>query len=492
MLLSANGEPSAREVWATDIWLAVDVGTTELKAGAFDSRGQLLARGEAGYALSVAADGQVEQAPVDWWGATLRSLRTLGEQIDLGQLTAVCIGGQSPTLLALDRAGEPLRPAITWLDTRAAVEAEELARALGTPAFQDQVAKAWWLARHEPDTFRRTARFAQSWDWLGERFSGRPVCSAARAVPPWPAAARAAAGLPGEQFPCPAELGAPIGGVSAEAARATGIRAGTPIIGGCGDFYAALIGAGAIEPGAACDVGGTSTSFNLCAEAPTRDPMLRSLGCIVPGRWHVGGMMSTTGSAFGWLRERVLADPRSPAELDAEAATVAPGADGLLFLPYLAGERTPIWDAKARAAFVGLSLQHTRAHCARAVLEGVAYGLRQIVERLRADRAPLREIRACGGQARSALWNQIKADVIGAPVVATAVHDAGLTGLAIAAARGVGAVADWPEAVQAMVRLGERFEPRPSHGPLYDAAFARYERLYPALKPIYQGMRPEA
>jgi sugar (pentulose or hexulose) kinase len=273
------------------------------------------------------------------------------------------------------------------------------------------------------------------------------------------------AGVPGQQIGC----------VHSSAAIDTGLKVGTPVVAGFVDGILGVLGSGARQPGNACMNGGTSGTFSTVCEPPLGYELvgLRILG---------GGAVNTSGKALDWFVQQVAPPGADLGDLLEGAANVPPGSDGLLFLPHLAGERSPQRDPRARAAWVGLQLDHDRRHLLRAVLEGVAFSFRSLQAVVEGQGAQVRDVRSVGGQARSALWNQIKADVLGRPVLVPEVVEAAVSGAAILAARGVDAFASLEEAVSNMVRMARCFEPDPARAAIYSELFEAYAGLYPALR----------
>lgn len=479
-------------------FLALDLGTSELKAGLITAAGDALAEGAAGYATDFdAATGRAEQDPEAWWAAVVSAVRGMvrdaaprpaGEP----RIDGICVVGQGPTLVAAADDGAPVRPAITWLDARARADLTVLEAATGIGGWGLGVAPAARLVeRTEPALAARTRWYLDSWDWLALRLTGRAAASRAHGQA-WPDVARvAAAGVPGGKLPERIATGSVLGALQPAAAAALGLRPGIPVVAGCVDAYAAFFGAGLEAPGDAIDTGGTSGGLGVYWDARVHVADTFVIEAPLPGRWLYGGAMSATGRALDWLAGAVL-DADVPA-LEVEAGGVAPGADGILFLPYLAGERSPIWDPLARGVFAGLTLGHGRGHLARAVLEGAAFALRHVATPIRTAGVELRELRVSGGTARSALWNRIKADVLQVPVAVPRLVDTAMVGAAVIAAAGVraggtSAVPDLTSAMRAIVHLAERVAPDPAAAAAYDAAFERYRALYPALRPVLHAL----
>jgi xylulokinase len=459
--------------------IGLDVGTTSVKAIRIDDEGNVLARAEESYPLSLPRPGWSEQDPEDWWLAAEKALVAIDAR-DV-QLHHVGLSGQMHGLVALDADDGVLRPAILWNDQRTAAECAEIEATVGLerlialtgnralPGFT--APKLLWLRRHEPDVYARIARILLPKDFVRLRLAGVHAIDAADASGTllfdvaqrrWSDEVCAALDIPREWLPPAHE--------STE-------------IGGAGDQAAAALGAGIVEPGVLSVVLGTSGVVFAAIPRFAADPLGRAhVFChAVPETWHAMGVMLAAAESLRWLRG-VLGGTYE--ELLAEAAAVPAGAEGVMFAPYLSGERTPHADPDVRAMFEGLSLGHGRSHLVRAVLEGVAYGLRDSLELLRTLGVDARVGRASGGGARSALWLRIVASVLGLPLELTAVEEGSAYGAALLAGVRAGTWADAREAVDACVRVRATVEPDPEWQRTYDEGYGRFQTLYPALKEI--------
>ena len=488
--------------------LGLDVSTTATKAVLLDSQGRLCGTATASYPADVPQPGWSEQDPGRWWAAAVTAIRevldatgTPGDEVD-----AVGAAGQMHGLVLLDRARDVLRPAILWNDQRTSVEcdeiraavgADELIRITGNDALTGFTApKILWVRRHEPDVWARVAhvllpkdyvRLQLSGDLAVDRADGAGTLLMDLARRDWSPEILAALEIPAEWLPVTFEGTDITGTVSEAAAAATGLRAGTHIVGGGGDQAAAAVGVGAISADVLSVSLGTSGVVFASCDEPLVEPhgRLHAFCHAVPERWHLMGVMLSAAGSLRWFRE-TLAGGATYEELTSEAAAVPPGCDGLTFLPYLTGERTPHPDPLARGAFVGLTTRHTRAHLTRAVLEGVAFGLRDSLELLRTmgltDHV---EARITGGGSRSALWRRIVADVLGLRVASTATAEGAAFGAAILATVGVGWDRNVDDAVARLVRtvaVDETSDPG-----AYTDAYERYRSLYPALAPTFHA-----
>jgi xylulokinase len=465
--------------------LGIDLGATEVKAGLVGLDGRLLAMARAGYALQVGhGPGWAEQDPGAWWSALTVAVGALRppEPVDV---VAIGVDGHGPTLVPVDDQGTATRPAITFLDTRATAEAAELADATGIRGWAlGPLPAAMWLERHEPENAARTRWYLTTWEWLAFRLTG---VAAAPLVPgqSTPDASRlAATGLRLDRRPEPTAMGAVVGRLTQTAAQALGLQPGIPVAGGTNDAFSSYLGAGLTLAGDAYDPGGSAGGFGVYWHEAVEVPGAFVTPAPLEGLFSVGAAMAATGRALDWFRDGVVGGGVSTERLLEEAGTTPPGADGVVFLPYLAGERSPIWDPDATGAFVGLTLSHGRAHLARAILEASALAIRHVAEPMLAAGVTVSAMRVCGGPARSETWNQIKADVTGFPVLVPAVLETAVLGSAMLGAVGIGASTDVPTAVRSMTRIERRLEPRAEHRATYDRAFEVYRGLYPALRPF--------
>jgi xylulokinase len=473
----------------TSAILGVDLGTTDVKAGLIGLDGRLLAIARAGYGLSVGeGDGRAEQDPAAWWSAVVVAVRGLHppEPVDV---VAIGVDGHGPTLAAIDERGEATRPAITFLDTRAVEEAAVLADATGLRGWAlGPLPAALWVERHEPEVAEKTRWYLTTWEWLAYRLTGEAVAPVVpdQAVPD-STVVRSATGLHVERRPDSAPIGSVVGRLTGPAAEALGLRPGIPVAGGTNDAFASYLGAGLLAAGDAYDPGGSAGGFGVYWHEPVEVPGAFVTPAPLAGLYSVGAAMAATGRALDWFRDSVAGGGLSTEWLLEEAGATPPGAGGVVFLPYLAGERSPIWDPRATGAFVGLSLAHGRGHLVRAILEASALAIRHVAEPMLAAGVRVNAMRACGGPARSETWNQIKADVTGFPVLVPAVLETAVLGSAILGAVAIGASPDVASAVRSMTRIERRIEPRADCRATYDRAYATYTGLYPALKPLLEG-----
>ena len=489
--------------------LGLDVSTTATKAVLQDEEGAVLAVGASAYPYETPHPLWSEQDPALWWDASRVAVRAAldAAEADATAVEAVGLTGQMHGLVALDNRDEVLRPAILWNDQRTGAECDAIREIVGRrrliattgndalPGFT--APKLLWLRRHEPEVWAAIAHVLLPKDLVRLRLTGEHAVDRADgsgtmlfdlASRDWSTEIVDELGIQRRWLPQTFEGPTVTGTITEAASSATGLRAGTPVIAGGGDQAAAAIGVGSVLPGISSVSLGTSGVMFTTTEGPTIEPegRLHAFCHAMPDRWHLMGVMLSAAGSLRWYRD-ALAPGVAFEELVEEAAQAPPGSDGLLFLPYLTGERTPYPDPLARGAFVGLTVHHGRAHLTRAVLEGVAFGLRDSLElMLAAGLSHPTEIRATGGGIRSALWRQILADVLGAAIVTTTGAEGAAQGAATLAAVGAGWFDTVQDACRALVRTGETTPPSEAAG-AYPRAYARYRELYPALAATFHA-----
>ena len=474
--------------------LAIDIGTTAVKCALFgrsaDAGAQAAAPGSciAIERAPVAAEGvRQETEPRLWTDAVQAAIARLPQA---GQAVTACVvTGNGPTLIPCDGAGEPVGPALTWLHARARQEAREVAERTGIVVDASfPLPKALWLARQRPATFERSAWLLSCAEWVVFLLTGcAHTAIGTHGVDRfyWSGDALAALGLDPGRFPPFAVAGEELGRVTRHAAERFGIAAGARVYAGAADFQMALIGSATVEAGRTLDRSGSSEGINHASPVPVDDPRLIVAPHLVDGLHNLGGVTSASGRALSWLAHSASPVPvEVSAAVDRGAAAPA-GARRALFLPYLSGERTPHWNSEASAAFLGLTLRHGWDEMARAVLESVGFSIRQIIAILAEHGCRVERLTACGGPARLAAWNQIKADVTGVPVRTLANPEADLVGCACVALTAEGHFDDLASAASALVQPGREFEPDRSLADLYAELFDAYQRAGEALQPLY-------
>jgi xylulokinase len=488
----------------------MDVSTTATKALLIDTAGQVICTASTEYPFETPKPLWSEQDAGLWWQAAIQSIHSVLAQAGIGgeAVGAVGLTGQMHGLVLLDADGEPLRPAILWNDQRTAAQCDEIRARVGKPRFiqitgNDALTgftapKILWVRENEPQIYARARHVLLPKDYVRYRLTGAfgmDVADGAGTVlmdlkaRTWSAEILAALGIPPEWMPPLYEGTQVTGQVSVQAAAATGLKAGTPVVAGGGDQAAQAVGVGAVRAGIVALTLGTSGVVFATTDGAFIEPegRLHAFCHAVPGKWHLMGVMLSAAGSLKWFHD-TFAQGLSYDELVEPAGSVPPGAEGLLFLPYLTGERTPYPDPLARGAFVGLTVRHGFAHLTRAVLEGVAFGLRDSLELIRtAGIARVDQVRASGGGTKSALWRQILADVLGAQLVSVNTSEGAAYGAALLAGVALGV---WPSVEQACdtcVQVISKTEPIPAHTAYYERCYQEYRALYPRLKATFEA-----
>lgn len=492
--------------------IGIDGGTEGLRAHVFDLSGRSLGVGKEAYATQFPAPAQAEQAPEDWWSAAAGAVRGALAAAGVGadQIIALAADTTSCTVVACADDGTPLRPALLWMDVRAHREADEIL-ACGDPALRINgggagpvspewmIPKALWIKRHQPHIYARAARICEYQDWLNHRLTGR-WCASRNNVSMrwqwqaghggWPTAMLARLDLADLQGKWPGDIVAPgdlIEGLSAQAASHLGLRAGTPVVQGGADAFIGMIGLGVTEPGDLALITGSShLHLGIAARAiHARGVWGTYADCVYPGKQVIEGGQTSTGSVIAWFK-RHFAEHLEFDTLNAMAAALPPGAEGLLAVDHFQGNRTPHTDALARGAIMGLTLKHTPAHVYRALVESVCFGTRLIVDSF-GDAFDPRRIVVAGGATRSEFWLQVHADTLGVPLLLTEEPEACPLGSAILAATGAGRFARIEDGCAAMVRVARTITPDMAAHAAYTPIYDRYCAAYAALKPLREA-----
>lgn len=499
--------PPSREPHAAGAdaaFLGVDIGTSGVKALLMRADGDVLATSTVALRMSTPRPGWAEQDPDDWWRAAGAAIQQLTAAHPGIRVAAVGLSGQQHSSVFLDAHGEVIRPALLWCDGRTTAECREVTeRAGGEEGLRELVGnaalegftlpKVLWLRRHEPAAFARLRTVLLAKDYVRYRLTGVPASEPSDASGTllfdtarrrWSDAMFTLVDLPRSLVPDLGESAEILGRVTGAAAAVTGLATGTPVVGGGGDNACGAAGVGAVAAGQMVASWGTSGTVLSPTDEPRIDPRMRAhTFChVAPGRWYLIGVVLSAGSAFAWFRDQFARGYADTDEanrvLREEAASVGPGADGVTFLPYLQGERTPHRDASLRGAFLGLSLAHTRAHLARAVLEGVCFALRDSLEILRELGVTANEMLLTGGGAKYALLRQLQADVFGMPVATVNREEGSAYGAALLAAVGAGAFPDLDAAASATVRRSAPHPPDPDARARYEPLYARFRLAY--------------
>jgi xylulokinase len=495
-------------------FLGIDIGTGGTRAVLIDGEGRVIAAVSAEHANFTSPQlGWAEQDPDDWWHAATRAIPQCLAQAktDASELNAIGLTGQMHGLVALDPENRVLRPAIIWCDQRTEAECREIADQVGAKRLIELTAnpaltvftlpKIRWMQKHEPQLWSRVRTILLPKDYVRFRLTGARATDVADASGTllfdvanrqWSAPMLDVAKLQRELLPQVFEGPQITGEVSEEGSRATGLRVGTPVAAGAGDQAAGAVGMGIVEPGAVSSTIGTSGVVFAATAAPVGDPQgrIHTFCHAFPNHWHVMGVTQAAGLSLKWFREQFTANGNatgiSYAHLTEEAAKIPAGAEGLLWAPYLMGERTPHLNPNARAALVGLTASHTRAHIVRAILEGVAFSLRDCLTVFSELEIPVTSIRLGGGGARSPLWCQIQGDIFGREVSVLQAEEGPAFGAALLAGVGVGAWPSVPHACEASVHVARRFAPDADRTAAMNRQYAKYTKLYPLL----QGIAP--
>ena len=499
--------------------LGVDIGTTGSRALVIDDSGRLVAAASAEHApFRSHRTGWAEQDPPDWWSACSEAVRRVLAEggLQAGAIRAVGLSGQMHGAVLLDASGEVLRPAIIWCDQRTEQECDWLETTIGAsrlieltanPALTNfTLTKLLWVRTHEPELWTRIRRVLLPKDYVRFRLSGEYATDVADASGTlmldvarrqWSRGILEQAGIDAALLPDVFESPAVCARVSSGAAAEIGVPVGTPIVAGAGDQAAGAIGMGITRPGAVSVTIGTSGVVFAATDRPATDPKgrLHTFCHAVPDRWHVMGVTQAAGLSLRWLRDQLTTHashtpdqprptPLTYEQLTTEAGSAPPGADGVLWAPYLMGERTPHCDPHIRAALIGLTASHGRSHIVRAVMEGVAFSLRDTFTIFSELGVPVERIVLGGGGARSGLWRQIQADVYGRAVQTVAVEEGAAYGAAILAGVGGGVWKSVDEACEALVRPGDIVRPQPHAAGVMNDRYDEYRRVYPALRSV--------
>ncbi len=489
-------------------FLGIDTSTTSSKALLMDAQGNVIATASSPHTLQTPRPLWSEQDPQEWWGAVAESIHAVLKEsgISGGDIGAIGLTGQMHGLVLLDEAGKVLRPAILWNDQRTQAQCDEIHRRIGRERFiqiTGNVAltgftapKILWVRENEPQVYSAARHVLLPKDFIRYKLTAEYAMDKADGAGTvlfdlkarhWSAEVLEALQIDPAWMPPTFEGPEITGYVTAEAAAATGLKAGTPVMAGGGDQSAQAVGVGAVEPGIVGLTVGTSGVVFATTPSALIEPegRLHAFCHAVPGMWHFMGVMLSAAGSLQWYRD-TLAPGRSFDEILKEAEGIPAGSDGLQFLPYLSGERTPHPDPLARGAFIGLTLRHTQAHMTRAVLEGVAFGLKDSFTLIQnAGLQGIQRVYASGGGTKGALWRQILASVLDVELATVNTTEGAAYGAAILAAVGAGAWLDVRSACKQCVRLSGETHPDPHEAEAYRSAYAVYRDLYPALKSTF-------
>lgn len=501
-------------------FLGIDIGTSGTKSLLIDENGLPVAANTQTYPLSTPRPLWAEQSPEDWWEGAVTSVRVvLAESGIKGeQIAGIGLSGQMHGSVFLDAKGDVLRPAILWCDQRTQAECDwitaqagagNLAEYIGNPVLTGFTApKIVWLRNNEPETYAKVAQVLLPKDYIRYRLTGVYATEVSDASGTalldvknrrWSQPMLAAVQIPPGWMPECYESQEVSGKISPEIASLTGLSAGTPVVGGGGDQAAGAVGTGIVRTGIVSSVLGTSGVVFAYADSPAVDSKMRvhTFCHAVPGKWHTMGVILSAAGSLRWLRDTFFQPEVVVAKSSGDdaynlitkaASTVPAGAEGLIFLPYLSGERTPYPDPYARGVFFGATLRHDRRHFARAVLEGVAYAMNDTFEIFREIGVPIDEVRASGGGAKSPVWRQIQADVTGKAHRTLGIDEGPALGAALLAAVGTGSFPSVADACAAAIKTVDSSAPNPAHQATYRKYYDVYRSLYPALKSAFHDV----
>src|SRR5271170_5459411 len=498
-------------------FLGIDVGTGGTRAVVVDEQGKVLASASSEHEpFRAPYPGWAEQDPEDWWRAAQEAINeAISASVQSGdgiasngaKIAAVGLTGQMHGAVMLDAAGEVLRPALIWCDQRTGPQCDWLHEKIGrerlieltcNPALPNfTLTKLLWVKEHEPEIFARIAHVMCPKDYVRYRLTGSFAIDVHEASGTllldvtnrkWSAEVARVSGIDEAWLPPLYESQEVCAHISATAAADTGLTQGTPVVAGAGDQGAGAVGMGILKPGAVSATIGTSGVVFAATDKPTRDPVgrLHTFCHAVPGRWHVMGVTQSAGLSLRWFRD-TFAPGATYDALSRTAANIAPGSDGLLWAPYLLGERTPHLDSQATAAFYGITASHTRGHLVRAVLEGVAYSLKDTFTLFAELGIPVQGVRLGGGGARGPLWRSIQASIYGYASDVLVAEEGAAFGAALLAGVGVGAWPDTDAACASAIQVAEQIAPDPATAQGYANGYKVYQRLYPALRSIREG-----
>ena len=492
--------------------LGIDIGTSACKVAVFSASGHVVSSASAEYPVYYPQPGWAEQNPEDWWNGTCRAISQVLKQgnISAEEIVGIGIDGQSWSAIAIDETGKVLTNTPIWMDTRAQEICNRLNEEIGgenifelcgnmlQPSYT--TAKILWYQQMLPKMYGNIHKILSSNGFIGYRLTGEITLDISQAYGfhcfdmrqgKWDPKMCEALGIPRQFLPDIVPCHQVIGKVTEKAAALTGLAPGTPVVAGGLDAACGTLGAGVIHPGETQEQGGQAGGMSICLNEYRSDPRLILGYHVIPGHWLLQGGTTGGGGAMRWL-EKEFADyerhisaqtgKSSLQQLNEIAEPITPGCDGLIFLPYMAGERSPIWDADAKGVFYGLDFNKTKGHFVRAVMEGVAFSLEHNLQVAASVGAAVNQLNAVGGAANSALWTQIKSDVTGKPIAVPLSDHATTLGAAILAGVGIGMYDSFEQAVAQTVQITRHYQPNPENHIRYQQYFQTYLELYERLR----------
>jgi xylulokinase len=476
--------------------IAIDIGTTSAKAALFERDGSCRALERVELPPPIGKNPMEQEiAPETWLSATRSLLASLASQngSSLSNVECVVVSGHGPTIVPVGNRGEILHNAISWMDRRAVLQAEQAKVIIGRyldPAFN--LPKILWIREKLPEVYTKTRWFASCPEFVVAHLCGvwvsfLPADGYQEII--WDDTTLDLLGLDKDKFPPFAKIGTIVGTVSAEAAESTGLRSGTAIVAGGPDFIVSLIGTATVSPRRVCDRSGTSEGINLCWNGQiARDPRLLYMPHVVSPYINISGVISTTGRAIQWCMDTIGGGAMKLEDYYRLVSSAPEGAGALLFLPYLTGERAPLWNPKARGAFIGLSLRHGAREMARAVAESTGFAMRDVISVMESTGARVDDLRVTGQPSGNPILNQIKADITGKPILSPSFKEAELLGDLCLALVALSEFDTIEEAAEKMVRFGEIFEPNLSTQRMYGDLFQVYTNSYKALESSFDTL----
>ena len=496
--------------------IGIDIGTSACKVAIFEKSGSVVAAASGDYPVYYPEEGWAEQNPEEWWDAVCRAVRKaiVNSGVQAEQIAGIGIDGQSWSAIAVDKAGNVLTNTPIWMDTRAQSICDRLNREIGAdnifqvagnslqPSYT--TAKILWYKENLPEIYGKIYKILQSNSYIAYKLTGAMTQDISQGyglhcfdmrTGQWDDRMCERLGIPREFLPEICASDQVVGTVTGKAAEESGLAEGTPVVAGGLDAACGTLGAGVIHPGETQEQGGQAGGMSICIDEYKADPRLILGYHVVPGQWLLQGGTTGGGGVMRWFEhefadyERVMAKDKGESSLDQLneiAEKIAPGSDGVVFLPYMSGERSPIWNPHAKGVFYGLDFAKTKGHMVRACMEGVALSLKHNLDVAKEAGAEVEVLRAMGGSANSILWTQIKSDITGKEVVVPSSDTATTLGAAILAGIGVGMYRDYDEAISLTVKETRRHEPDLSNREVYDKTYETYLNLYKSLESMMQ------
>lgn len=497
--------------------LGIDIGTSACKIAVFDEAGNVISSGNGDYQVYYPKPGWAEQNPDEWWSAVCHAVRETLEkgQIRAGEIAGIGIDGQSWSAIPVDKNGEVLTNTPIWMDTRAADICEEVGKRVGEDRIFEvcgnpfkpsyTTPKILWYKKYMPDVYAHTYKILQSNSFIAYKLTGKFTQELSQGYGlhcfdmrkgVWDVDMCHELGLSGDILPDIYASHAVVGKVTAKAATECGLMEGTPVVAGALDAACGTLGAGVIHPGETQEQGGQAGGMSICIDDYKADPRLILGYHVIPGKWLLQGGTVGGGGVMRWFEQEFADYERSReketgksslVQLNEMGEKISPGCDGMIFLPYMAGERSPIWDPNAKGVFYGLDFSKTKGHMLRSCMEGVAFALKHNLEVAKEAGADAKVLRAMGGSANSLLWTQIKSDITGKSIVVPSSDTATTLGAVLLAGVAVGMYRDYEEAVELTVKETRFHEPNPENREIYEKNYQTYLEVYSSLKSVMKA-----